>query len=74
MAKAEYPRIQARTSHEMKEIFDKFISKENLNMGQAEFFEKYLPALLIAIDEELYWKLYKEVYQNKNIKISKDDE
>ena len=69
MAKAEYPRIQARVSNEMKKIFDEFLSKENLDMGQAEFFEKYLPALLIAIDEKLYFKLYKKVYENKNIKV-----
>jgi len=69
MAKSKYKRIQARVSNELKDIFDMFLSKENLNMGQTEFFERYLPSLLMAIDENLYLKLYKQVYEMKNIDL-----
>lgn len=75
MAKKDYPRLQARISRELKVMFDKYLSKENLNMGQTEFFEKYLPAILMAIDEKLYWKLYKDVYENEKLsKILKKKE
>jgi hypothetical protein len=66
MAKDTYPRIQARTSPEMKRIFDEFLKAKG-NMGQAEFFEQYLPTLLISIDRDLYLYLYKKVYGNKEL-------
>ena len=68
MAKSAYPRIQARTSEEMKQIFDEFL-KEKDNMGQAEFFERYLPTLLMSIDQDLYIKLYKKVYGDERLVI-----
>jgi hypothetical protein len=36
-------------------------------MGQAEFFEKYLPTILISIDKDLYLELYHKAYGNQNL-------
>lgn len=66
MSKDKYPRIQARTSDEMKQIFDEFLERKG-KMGQAEFFERYLPTLLISIDKDLYLELYQKVYRNKEL-------
>lgn len=66
MAKDRNPRIQARISEEMKQIFDEFLERKG-KMGQAEFFEKYLPTLLISIDTDLFLELYEKAYGNKEL-------
>ena len=53
------PRIQARVDKKFKYIVDEFLKRKG--MTQSDVINDYLPAILIAIDEDLYWKLYKEV-------------
>jgi len=62
MAKANNPRLQAQVTPELKEITDKML--EHLNMTQAQFFEKYLPSLFLAIDKDKYLELVSKVYGN----------
>lgn len=59
--KSNNPRLQAQVTPELKEITDKML--DYLDMTQAQFFEKYLPALFIAIDNEKYLELVEEVYR-----------
>ena len=59
------PRIQARVDKKFKYLLDKFLEKKGLS--QTDIINDYLPAVLIAIDEDLYWQLYKEVYSNSKI-------
>lgn len=63
--KAANPRIQAQVSPELKKITDGMLN--HLDMTQAQFFEKYLPSLFIAIDKEKYLKLVEETYSNENL-------
>ena len=65
MSKQENPRLQARLPRKMKEVFDRFIEEEN--MQQAEFFEEYLPSLLMAINKERYLRIYQDIYMNVSI-------
>lgn len=65
MAKAKNPRLQAQVTPELKEITDKML--EHLGMSQAQFFEKYLPTLYLAIGKEKYLELVKEVYGNNEL-------
>ena len=59
------PRIQARVDSKYKYFVDRFLDMKGLT--QADIIRDYLPAVLIAVDEDLYWKLYKEVYGNATI-------
>lgn len=59
------PRIQARVDPKYKYFVDKFLDMKGLT--QSDIIRDYLPAVLIAIDEDLYWKLYREVYGNSKI-------
>ncbi|MCM1991355.1 hypothetical protein [Oceanirhabdus seepicola] len=65
MAKDKNPRLQARVTPELKEIIDKML--EHFNMTQAEFIEKYLPTLFLALDKEKYLSLVNEVYSNNKL-------
>ncbi|WP_129599464.1 hypothetical protein [Anaerophilus nitritogenes] len=65
MAKKNNPRIQAQVTPELKEITDRML--KHLDMTQAEFFEKYLPSLFLALDKEKYLDLVSEVYRNENL-------
>lgn len=65
MAKATNPRIQAQVTPELKKITDMML--EHLDMSQAQFFEKYLPTLFLAIDKNKYLELVEEVYKNKEL-------
>ncbi|SNS77343.1 hypothetical protein SAMN05446037_102058 [Anaerovirgula multivorans] len=65
MAKANNPRLQAQVTPELKEITDKML--EHLDMSQAQFFEKYLPALFLAIDRGKYLELLETVYGNEEL-------
>lgn len=56
------PRIQARVDPKYKQLVDMFLVKKGLT--QADIINNYLPAVLLAIDEDLYWEIYKEVYSN----------
>lgn len=66
MAKANNPRLQAQVTPELKMITDKML--EYLGMSQAQFFERYLPTLFLAIDEKKYLELVKEVYGDDKLK------
>jgi len=65
MKKDEKTRFQARVSNEFKHIIDDFLKAKN--MTQAEFIEKYFPALFMALDEKLYFELYEKYYRNENM-------
>ncbi|WMM26804.1 hypothetical protein RBU61_09010 [Tissierella sp. MB52-C2] len=65
MAKANNPRLQAQVTPELKEITDKML--EHVEMSQAQFFERYLPTLFLAIDKEKYLELVQEVYGEKEL-------
>lgn len=65
MAKANNPRLQAQVSPELKEITDKML--DHVGMSQAQFFERYLPTLFLAIDKEKYLELVDEVYGDKEL-------
>ena len=45
---------------------DEFLKEKQ--MSQTELINNYIPAVLIAIDEKLYWELYKQIYDNENVK------
>lgn len=66
MSKANNPRLQAQVTPELKTITDKML--EHLGMSQAQFFERYLPTLFLAIDEKKYLELVKEVYGDDKLK------
>lgn len=66
MAKANNPRLQAQITPELKEVTDKML--KHLEMTQAEFFEKYLPTLFLAIDKDKYLSLIEEAYENNELK------
>lgn len=66
MAKSEFPRLQTRVSPELKQIFERFIDTKG--MVQTEFMEKYLPAVMIAEDKELYIEICIEVYGIEKVK------
>lgn len=65
MAKANNPRLQAQVTPELKMITDKML--EHLGMSQAQFFERYLPTLFLAIDKDKYLSLVEEVYGDKKL-------
>jgi len=74
MAKANNPRLQAQVTPELKMITDKML--EHLGMSQAQFFERYLPTLFLAIDKDKYLSLVEEVYGDKKLEdmIKKDQD
>jgi hypothetical protein len=74
MAKANNPRLQAQVTPELKMITDKML--EHLGMSQAQFFERYLPTLFLAIDKDKYLSLVEEVYGEKKLEdmIKKDQD
>lgn len=63
--KGAAPRIQGRVDKKFKYIVDEFLKEKQ--MSQTELINNYMPAVLIAIDEKLYWKLYKRAYSNDGI-------
>ena len=65
MSNQAFPRFQARIPEELKKVIDDFLKKKN--MTQAKLVEKYIPAVLISIDKDLYIELYLKYYSNKNI-------
>ncbi|MGF7059304.1 hypothetical protein [Brassicibacter mesophilus] len=65
MAKAQNPRLQAQVTPELKEITDKML--QHLDMTQAQFFEKYLPTLFLAIDKDKYLNLIEEIYGEEKL-------
>ena len=40
---------------------------EHLGMSQAQFFERYLPTLFLAIDKDKFLSLVEEVYGDKKL-------
>ncbi|MBP7223450.1 MAG: hypothetical protein KBA50_09400 [Sedimentibacter sp.] len=64
--KGAAPRIQGRVDKKFKYIVDEFLKEKQ--MSQTELINNYIPAVLIAIDEKLYWELYKQIYDNENVK------
>ena len=72
MAKAKNPRLQAQVTPELKQITDGML--EHLEkMTQAQFFEKYLPALFLAIDREKYLELHEKAYSVDGLEFDKDE-
>ncbi len=63
--KGSAPRIQGRVDKKFKYIVDEFLKEKQ--MSQTELINNYIPAVLIAIDENLYWELYKKVYSNNKL-------
>ncbi|MBP7279347.1 MAG: hypothetical protein KBA11_08045 [Sedimentibacter sp.] len=63
--KGAAPRIQGRVDKKFKYIVDEFLKEKG--MSQTELINNYIPAVLIAIDEKLYWELYKKAYSNDRI-------
>lgn len=63
--KGAAPRIQARVDKKFKYIVDEFLKQKKMN--QTELINDYIPAVLIAIDEKLYWELYKKVYADGKV-------
>ncbi len=74
MAKLKNPRLQAQITPELKEITDRML--EHIKMSQAQFFERYLPTLFLAIDKDKYLSLVEEVYGEKKLEdmIKKDQD
>lgn len=68
--KGAAPRIQGRVDKKFKYIIDEFLKEKG--MSQTELINNYIPAVLMAIDEKLYWELYKKIYGNENVKQNVD--
>lgn len=63
--KGSSARIQARVDEKYKLLIDEFLKRKELT--QADIMKDYFPALLMAIDEDLYWELYKKIYGNPKV-------
>jgi len=57
--------LQVQITPELKTITDKML--EHLGMSQAQFFERYLPTLFLAIDKDKFLSLVEEVYGDKKL-------
>jgi hypothetical protein len=64
--KATNPRLQAQVTPELKKITDMML--EHLDMTQAQFFEKYLPTMFLALDKEKFLEVVSEVYNDVQLK------
>lgn len=58
-------RIQARVDDKYKLLIDEFLKRKGLT--QADIIKDYFPGLLMAIDADLYWELYKKIYGNSKL-------
>lgn len=65
MGSEDNTRLQSRIPERLKKILDDFLKEKKLN--QAEFFQQYLPVLLMAIDRDLFMKLFEKYYRDTNL-------
>lgn len=65
--KGSAPRIQGRVDKKFKYIIDEFLKETG--MSQTELINNYIPAVLMAIDEKLYWELYKKAYGCEEVSV-----